>query len=241
EIELGLDTSNDCEDGGLVELANQFFAQGDEWQQANEQILAHRDELSKTADASAELLGKLVSKEVQYSQLMWSNQHERAFEVAAALADSLSSDAFKPYRGFWYHEAATAAFLAWRTSGKEPYRTECLKKLDQAASSAQGLAWINQAKARVEGTKEAPPSDADFPERQWFANIEALLGRWNYDGPRFARELEAARKRLMSTDWKDVEIGIEVLGQMLGAQVYRWANPERGDHPRPGVSQGMLA
>src|SRR5690606_17931918 len=130
EIELGLDTSNDCEDGGLVELANQFFAQGDEWQQANEQILAHRDELSKTADASAELLGKLVSKEVQYSQLMWSNQHERAFEVAAALADSLSSDAFKPYRGFWYHEAATAAFLAWRTSGKEPYRTECLKKLD---------------------------------------------------------------------------------------------------------------
>ncbi len=128
----------------------------------------------------------------------------------------------KPYRSFWHHQSAVAAFLAFKATGKANYKTVAMQNLESASTTSLGIRSLGEVRAKLMGVPAVQENEV-LPIREWFQNVNALLAEWGIRGNKFEKQVSEVRECLKKTDdAKSFERGLCLLGQMLGAKTYRW-------------------
>lgn len=221
EIQFGASNSLDATEDEFVELCMSFLEDRTVRQDVDKGVRALRDRCVKIGDSEAEHLVKAAQDEIEYSHRMWKEDFTGALESAGRVIDSLEGgDALRPYRGFWYHSAAVAAFLSWKFTGQKVYRNKCLESIRGAQASSYTVTWLSQIEAMLEGTLEL---EHPLPEgsRIRNASVSSFLDDARLVGSKFNSRVSGARTLLESTIAKDFERGMQTLGKMLGGQAIR--------------------
>lgn len=219
EISFGLDNSTDRVLKDFSQLASAFLEQGEDWAAANEVIIVQRNSRTKRRDSVTDALERSMKHEIGFVYSMWSHDFERAYEQATAATEALSGNELKPYRAFWHYEGAVAAYHVWRRSNSDQWRKYFNDHVTRAVAITSGLQWLAGLR-----TADAPPIDETNKPSVNLTVIVDLLERWQIVGPRFERNLNAARENIFSDSAKRFGEGLRALGQMLGCESKLWAD-----------------
>jgi hypothetical protein len=222
EINFGLENSTDRTLAELVELINIFLARSNDREEAEQSIQKDRQGLSKIKDAVADTLQKSAPLEIDYIYKSWRGQYEEAMLLAVNVADTLEGGSdLKPYRAFWYHQAAVSAFLAWKASGLEAFKRSAIANLNKASAASMGIQWLARLRSRLMNEINTDFTE-QIPLQEWFGEIQSLLGGWRLQGGRYAKKITTIEEYINDKESTPFEQGLEALGRMLGARTYRW-------------------
>lgn len=231
EIKFGAKNSMDVTEDEFVDLCKAFLEDRGVRHDVDRAIRSMRDDHPKVADTEAAQLVKSAGEEIRFCHQMWSKDFAGAVKSASGVLDALEGErALRPYRGFWHHERAVAAYLAWKAGGGDRYRDTCLQSIRNAMGSSYTVTWLAQIEATLEGTLEfesAAAAEATIRNE----SVLAFLARVKLVGGKFDRLVSQTATLLESTKASDYEAGLQLLGGMLGARASR---PE-GD----GVADGL--
>lgn len=228
ELKFGLDNSEDRTADDIVELCREFLNQSTDWQVAEQYIVSERNRLTKQPDTTTAVLAKVAPLEIDYVYRMWNGQYEDALNVAAGITEALSGgDELKPYRSFWHHQAAASAFLGFNSTKKQPLKSSVLAHLSRAIGTSAGIRWLAQLHAELSGTPE--PKDEHLPIQERFLALNACLEEMGVMGTKFQKRIVSTRTLIQSSNWKQFEQGLEVLGKLLGAASTRFTGEGEPD------------
>lgn len=101
----------------LLKKMCMHLTQGEDWEDAEEAIVALRERMTRRADPISQQLCSVVADEVAYLHAMWNGDLETALERARKVADTLGGDESKGYRGWWYYLAADATMALHEATG----------------------------------------------------------------------------------------------------------------------------
>jgi hypothetical protein len=228
EIKFGLDNSEDRSVEDITDLCQTFLNQTDDWQEAEQAIVSQRNKLSKQPDPTTTVLAKVAPLEIDYVYRMWNGQYEDALALAKEITEALSGgDELKPYRSFWHHQAAAAAFLGHRASKKPALKSSVISHLSKAIGTSAGIRWLAQLHAKLSGQPEA--KDEHLPVQERFLALNTCLEELSITGTKYQKRIVAARTLIESSNWKKFEQGLEVLGNLLGATSTRFTGEGEPD------------
>lgn len=214
ELTFGLAESKVAKREDFLENLKAFLAQGDEWQQADAEIVARRNtSKQKSSDAAGKLL-KSARFEVEYQYAVWKEDYERALELSEKVLNILEGDDVKGYRGFWYYLAGSTAWLEYMKDDKA-YAQVARERFKQAAACTDSVTWLrNLSKLEVE--KRYEPSGDDYLA----ALIEGLETKLTKLGissnNKFEQEVQFILTNLASQESKKFEEAHRRLGELLG-------------------------
>jgi len=226
--ELGLDNSEDRNVDDIVDLCSTFLNQTTEWDEAEQEIVSQRNKLTKLADPTTSVLAKAAPLEIDYVYRMWNGQYEDALAVATTITESLGGDALKPYRSFWHHQAAAAAFLGFRQNKNPSLKASVIAHLSRAIGTSSGIRWIAELHAKLSGTREQA-QDEYLPTQERFLTLNACLEEMGITGTKYQKRIVEARTLVQSSKWKPFEQGLQVLGNLLGATSTRFTGEGEPD------------
>lgn len=226
EIAFGLDNSRDEDDepADFVGLSEALLKRVPEWQEAEQSIRNRRDSFSKIPDSTAEALKKSMPHELEYVYASWKGQHEDALNITTKVLTALEGgEDLKPYRAFWYHQAATSAFLAWYHSKNESFKFAAISNLEKASDTSRNIAWLDRLRSQLSG-KAIDDAHKGLPTQEWFLRISNLLEQWKIVGGNYAKQVSKVQNNIENKEAKVFESGLNSLGQMLGANTYQWTD-----------------
>ena len=221
EIAFGLDNSTDHVTEDFVELSDAFLNRVPDWQEAEQDIRKRRDSFEKVSDSTATALAKAMRHEIDYVYASWQGRYEEALNLVNKVLEALEGgEDLKPYRAFWYHQAAISAFLAGKNSGNEVFRSETISHLNAAAASSSQVTWLEKLRSQMLGQSNQSMSKA-LPFQEWFLEINGLLEEWGISGGKYAKRLAEVELNIESKEFNTFESGLAILGRMLGAKKYQ--------------------
>ena len=222
EITFGLENSTDHTMLDFVELSEALLNHDVDWQVAEQEIRKLRDSSTKILDQTTKALAKAMPHEINYVYASWNRRHDEALGIANKILDALDGGSdLKPYRAFWCHQAASSAFLAWKHSGNDAFKTVAISHLDTASSISLNISWLEKLRFEVSG-QSRKAVDISLPLQDWFLEISRLLESWGIAGGKFSRQISTAQKNIESKKFNAFENGLESLGKILGAKTHRW-------------------
>lgn len=236
EIAFGISNSTDDLDNSekltsddFVELSEMFLKKLSDWDEAEKDIRERRDSFSKISDNVAKALAKSMPHEIDYIYKSWNGEYEEALNSTTKILDALESGSeLKPYVSFWYHQAAISAFLAWKQSHGENFRSSAITNLKGALSTSQGVKWLNKLFSQLEETIEEPDN---LPWQEWFLEINNLLQEWGIQGSKYSEKVASVEEQINNIDATEFEKGLALLGKMLGAKTHKWNDKKEQGKP----------
>lgn len=212
EINFGLDNSADRTIDEYTQLCGAFFAQNEDWNDADNSIIELRDETEQEKDSVTDALELSARSELDYNKAIWRSDHETAYHKACEAIEALSGGIeLRPYRGFWHYLAACSAFEANRRNPSTEW-VACFKDhVARARSAIIGVTWLSMLDIEKEtGGASAEPS-IHIPV------VVKLLENWGLVGKKFSMRIAETRKGLECKDsGKKFEAALLILGTMLG-------------------------
>src|SRR5260221_4349323 len=113
---------------------------------------------------------------------LWNAEFDSALECANMALQALAGgNDLKPYRSFWHHQSAVAAFLAFKATGKANYKTVAMQNLESASTTSLGIRSLGEVRAKLMGVPAVQENEV-LPIREWFQNVNALLAEWGIRG-----------------------------------------------------------
>jgi hypothetical protein len=223
EIDFGLENSEDRSSDDFVELARDFLSKSADWRQAEDAIVAKRNSLTRVADDTAAELRNAAPAEIAFVYRMWNGEFDSALQQPERAIEALAGgDNLRPYRSFWHHQAAIAAFFTFKSTSRPEYKEIAIRHLQLASTTSLGIRVLGEVRAKL-SSLPVEEGLAQEPVREWFSHINAALTEWKLRGARFEREIAALRELLAHPEKSDgYERGLELLGRMLGAKTHRW-------------------
>jgi hypothetical protein len=212
EIELGLENSEDGAD--LMELLRLFVAQGPEWVEADDDIRSNTAVLERVLPPGVAELQRSVAAEVDAWKAIWRGDVRKAVELAQTTAGELDGpDELRGYRALWLYLAACwAAELA--TDGEADDQTVAEALRADVEGAARMLPWY----PRFDGGTE-PEVGSDYDTRS--ARAAEVLRRLGVRGSKFEAQMVELERRLNDDAAKPFEMGLEMLGELLGFESVR--------------------
>lgn len=224
EIAFGLENSTDLETVNFVEIAETLLKRLPDWPEAEQDIRKRRDSCSKIPDSTTAALNKSMPYELDYVYASWKGQHEEALNLATKVLEALAGgEDLKPYRAFWYHQAATSAFLAWKHSNNESLKSVAISNLEKASVTSQNVNWIYKLRSQLSG-QAVDNAHKKLPIQEWFSTIFRLLEEWKIVGANYAKQVSKVQNNIENKEAKIFESGLNSLGQMLGANTHQWTD-----------------
>ena len=215
ELQFGSEQSTDRTPSDFNENLSIFLSHGEEWANADGQILEFRDQAIQSPIVGQDALAAAAAKEVECQYCFWNFDYERACGLAQEVAGILSGDETKGFRGFWYYMGGTAAALVASSLGRKEYRAKANELYSRAANCAPAVAWLRSLESN-----ESAEVDSDAPDELLQFNvdaIEALFDNRGYSSPRkFEADVEEIRRGLFDDDAHRFEEGHRRLGELLG-------------------------
>jgi DEAD/DEAH box helicase/Helicase C-terminal domain len=151
--------------------------------------------------------------EVLYLRAMWSDDYSSAYQVARRAADNVNKPELAGYRAWWLFLASIAAHLGDETDGE----IDCLKRAKAIGINSGFLDKLLRLRTR----KLAKSDKTDALDVQAESVWNQIIN-WGWQGPAFGKKIEEMLSGLSQpTDHTKFHIGLERLGQCLGAEVIR--------------------
>jgi len=212
ELELGLHYADN--EVPISDALDAFYGQGEEWQESESHLRQAAEELPCVAMPGAEELTVSVASEVKAWRHAWREDFVGARDHARRAADALSGDSVKHYRALWRYLAASWAQLVAEKSGDDTDARLAGEMRRDAEMAFNVLRWF----PRFEGEVDVPVFG---PEYSWRSERAAdWIDRYRR-GPRLRKELDTLAERIGSDDYKEFEMGLEMLGTCLGFESVR--------------------
>ncbi len=244
EIEYGIEQSKEVEENDFLDNLKIFLEHGEEWNQAEEDIIYNRGSLEQAKLPAIEKLKETVSDEVKYQYHIWHRNFEEALAKCESVFSQLNQANDQEVRGyiaFWYYLAGSAAWMGAKDgiTSMETKARDCFKR---AANVAPEVTWFSRL-SRLSLENEVPQVEPRLSKL-----IEGLekqlmkLGKGN--NTKFEKEVKTILDNLNPpitylqnlTDKernersKNFEYGHERLGKLLG---YNSGNSTRSTAPDP--------
>jgi len=228
ELGFGIDESKDLSKEDFMENLRTFFAHKADWDEADAEIVARREEMQQKPLPGTDELGKSVPHEVQYQYLLWKSDYEGAVAECRQALQHLSGDDLKGYRAFWYYLAGSAAWLAHQ-AGIQPMASIARDFFTRAASIST-IRWLTGL-SRIGLTA----ASEEHTDQKLMRVVERLEGRLEELGTandlKFEAEIKSILSGLADADSAKVFEEAQVkLGELLG---YQAGNNESTAAPDP--------
>lgn len=221
ELEFGYTYSEGLENFESILLSmDALINKTDDWDGAEEQILALREEYIKEADSdrhvsnvSNELLNECAKLEVKYQYALWKEDYETALNNVDRIVSKLNGKALMGYKSYWNYVGGYLAYLVY-INGDESYYQIMKDYLDKAANNAINVSWFKKI---IPNKAEAKENTLDFGLMDVVERIEEEIYK---DGVKssvkFEKRIERILTLLKSDDGNKFEQGHEELGKLLG-------------------------
>jgi hypothetical protein len=223
EISFGIENSEDRTTNDLVALSTALLSQTADWEEAEADLQNRRNACTRKADTLAEVLAKAAKHEIDYIYSLWFENYHKAYENAdAVLAEIGGGDEIRPYRTFWEHQAAVAAFLAWKQGAGESLKQSAVRRLENASKNQIALNWIGDLPGKLTGS--FPQLQESLPIQEWFNQINLSLEELGLKGSKFSRRTTELRGFISSTNSDQFHQWLEWLGRFVGATTKQWSS-----------------
>ena len=228
ELQFGISQSKNTLATEMLENFELFLAQGPEWHQADDAIVADRQSLSRKELPAATDLRGVVAFEVDYQNAMWVGDYVNALEAARKVLTGLKNGQLKASRALWNYLCGSSAYLA-RQAGSAIGDSASTTYFDAAKKGALSIQWL---------VKLSSPEASEVAQNTRDSRLSALIERLEVtlqelgtqQDSKYDRNEELIRKHLASNDGKVFEMGHERLGNLLGFQS---GNKESSGAPDP--------
>jgi hypothetical protein len=212
ELELGLHYADS--EVPIAEALGAFYDQGEEWHESEEHLRQTAEELQSMPMPGAEELSHSVASEVMAWRHAWREDFVGARDHARAAAAALSGGVVKHYRALWRYFAASWAQLVVERSGEESDARLAAELRRDAEVAFNSLRWY----PRFDGQVDAPVFG---PAYSWRAERAAEWIDKYRRGDRLRKQLDILSERIHSENYKEFELGLELLGSCLGFESVR--------------------
>ena len=217
ELEFGLDNSENLSFVAVRDLLEAFYAQKEDWQEADDDIRQRRESKMRLPDPAAAKLATVVSAEVDYVYAMWKRDYATALQRATVVSDGLAGTEFEGYRAFWYYMGGVAAWLLSEQSGDASQKGRAKELFERASKASKSIPWF--AELAVLATM-APGAD-EIAEGCLGEAVYGQLSDLGFVGPRFEAQMNAFEKGMASSDATPFETSLSELGRFLGWNAYK--------------------
>lgn len=230
EIEFGIAESRDRTSTELLANLDIFLQHADEWNAADEGIVADRDDLNQEPLPCVDNFLKAVSHEVSYQYALWNGDFTTALEEARKVLTALEGpEELRGYRAFWMYLAGNAAWLM-HIGGVQGMDATAREYYGKAAKAAKGVSWLHEL-ARI-GLLDEEADDTGDPFLD--SAIEGLERQLETLGTvhnsKFEKRVKEILDGLHQTSARPFEKAQVLLGQLLG---YRADNSDDDSAPDP--------
>jgi hypothetical protein len=172
ELTFGIRQSTDTTTAEVLENFDIFIANGEEWAQANNLILADRARATQTPFPALGELEGVVRHEIRYQTLLWQNDYEGAVGAAESVLGGLTDPTLRGYRAWWHYLAGSAAWLGAQ-AGVGTLDPKARAHFAQAKKAAADVPWLARL-TRFQVAGPDPEGDAHRTMEQ-VERLEAVL------------------------------------------------------------------
>lgn len=228
EIIFGHDQSLNAEGPEeLIENLEIFLKHGEEWDEADEDILNERDDRNQDKSETSEKLQESAVYEVDFLYRLWKRDFDNAMVSAGKVIQNLSGNDVKGYRGFWYYLSGGVAWMASK-QGIESYIPKVAENFGRAAQCTDSITWFKEIGF---DPKEGSHSLYDPRGISIVEGLESAIDNMGISSDRkFNNTASAILNKLQKDNLIHFEIGHEQLGAFLG---YEAGNSEEPAAPDP--------
>jgi hypothetical protein len=214
EMEFGFDNSQTEEIERLDYLVEIFLMRDPEWEPAETDIAARRDQPPRTAPAYVETLRRVVRMEVEYQYDLWRQDYMAALEKAVSIVDLLGGDDLAGYRALWNYFAGCAAYLQAYITGREDLRVTAADRFRRASYASKAVLWFARLSHEL-GLEQGEASSA-IDLAQAVEGVNRFLSDLGMVGAGFDRAMLDLARFVQETDAAAFDRALTELGQMLG-------------------------
>ncbi|MET3712645.1 hypothetical protein ABIC65_003363 [Sphingomonas trueperi] len=213
EITFGMSESGTAEE--MLDNLRIFYARGEEWKAADNQIRRLRGEAVQTTLPALDQLREAASQEVAFQYALWDNNPEAALEAAKKILTILQDGGLKGYRALWNYLAGDAASQV-TASGLSDLSSAAREYYRMAAKSAPSVHWFRD----LSNDRGAPAEEEARPGSTAAPLIERLEQRFAELGTRHDEKFVKVEKAILESidqdEHKAFERGQKELGSLLG-------------------------
>ncbi len=212
EISWGLEQGEVARDdpSALTDMIIGLLTDKEYRKSANESI-AEFDIPKQTLEELGDV--KSGKAEVQYLRAMWDDDYSGAYQIARRATDDISKPEFAGYRAWWFFLASVSAHL----EGDNDAEVDCLRRAKAIGINSGFLDRL--IRTRNAGAAKVEKADALDVQAE---SIWNAIASWGWQGPAFANKIQEMLSGLSAPrDHTRFHIGLERLGQCLGAEVMR--------------------
>ena len=194
---------------GFVELITDMMASADLREAATGVIRTRQESLTDPQFPGMEQLGDSVGHELSFARALWSGNFEVALVSAQTVIDTVTDTELAGYRGLWGLLAANAALYGGN-------QTAALDLMKRALGCGVNTGFLSE---QVRTFPEAQPEDQGHP-----TNAEGVLkniARLGWTALTFSRTCSEMLERLGGNEATTFHMGLEELGNLLGASSVR--------------------
>lgn len=227
ELTFGIEQSGTSEE--MLENLRLFYARGEEWRGAENEIRRLRGLAEQTKLPALEQLREAADYEVAYQYAMWDRNPVGALEEARHVLTVLQDGGLKGYRALWNYLAGDAASRATR-DGAVDLSGIAREYYTIAAKASSGIAWLRQ----LAGLRESQLVADSKPGTSAAPLIERLELRFAELGTRHDEKFAKVERLILQGLGQDAfapfEDAQKELGLLLG---YDAGNVETDGAPDP--------
>ena len=212
ELALGLHYAD--EGVPVLGALTTFFDQGDGWQPVEAHLREEAENLTPQPMPGSQALAEAVAHEVRAWGHAWRGDFSGARDHGRLAVNALVGQSVKQYRALWHYLIAGWAQLVADVSQEDHDNRLAAETRREAEVAFATLRWFPRFEAQVE-----PPLVGI--EYSWRTDRAAEWLEGNRRGPRLQREMDILLKRIDSDEYKEFELGLEMLGRILGFDAVR--------------------
>lgn len=238
ELAFGVEQSKEVETEDLISNFKSFLANGNDWAEANAEILDNVSNYTQTPYPAMGILADVVAHEVRYSRALWMGDSETAFIEARAITAKLTAPELRGYRALWHYLAGAVAW-SMSKSPNDAHQKTAREQFAEAMKAAPGVGWLARL-AKAQSTDEA--AESEIVDEDAIVQVERLEAMLLAMGTAHDRAFEKKAKRILKNLGKPetFEEGQRELGELLG---FVSGNEESDAAPDPwwlGETKGIV-
>lgn len=212
ELEFGIEQSKRRTAMEMLENLGIFLENGEEWEEANDEILQLRANAEQAEFPVVSELQSAVNKEIDYQKALLSNDFIGALSSAESVLAKLTSPELKGYRALWCYLAGSACWLLFK-EGSTTHESRAREYFKQAKKATSDIAWLSKLAIFTAEPKQF--DQEDFLLDKQIEHIESVLADL---GTLHMKKFDAQEKMILEglADADTFENAHKSLGTMLG-------------------------
>jgi hypothetical protein len=231
ELQFGIEQSKDMKAAGFLDNLQIFFGQGEDWAQADNEIVSMRQKLSQKRLPGTNDLQSAVQHEIDYQYAMWRADFAAALESCRRVLTELRDSELKGYRALWNYLAGSAAWLGHK-DGLPGLEAVARTHFEQAMGATHAARWL-VALSRITDESSATLRlvTAEAAVYTLIERLESVLDNLGMlNDQKYAKEERFILENLAKGEKDNFEPAHVHLGELLG---YLAGNKETPGAPDP--------